>query len=126
MKSLLINVIILLVAIALLMTIGILGLIFALIYSLIYFKKYSYIKYWSDTIYLINVGIDKIGNVILALFLNEYFVYDKSIYPFGSVDHTISHVLAVNLILHNNVTRFGLFLVNILEFLDSGHMEKSL
>ena len=126
MKSLLINVIILLVAIALLMTIGILGLIFALIYSLIHFKKYSYIKYWSDTIYSINVGIDKIGNVILALFLNEYFVYDKSIYPFGSVDHTISHVLAVNLIRHNNVTRFGMFLVSILEFLDPGHMEKSL
>jgi hypothetical protein len=126
MKSLFINVVIFFVAILLLSTIGVLGIIFALIYSLIHFRKYSYIKYWSNTIFSINVGIDKIGNVILALFLNEYFVYDKKIYPFGSVDHTISHVLAVNLIKHKNVTRFGMFLVNVLEFLDPGHMEKSL
>lgn len=126
MKKIWINIILFFVATSLLMTIGVFGLIFAIFWTIINFRKYSFIKFWGDFLYSINLGIDKIGNVMLGVFLNQFFIHDKSIYPFGSVKHTISNVLAVNLIHHNNVTKFGQILVDILEFLDPGHMEKSL
>lgn len=126
MKKIWINIILFFVALALLFTVGVFGLVFAIFWTIIHFKKYSFIKFWGDLLYSINLGIDKIGNVMLGVFLNQFFIHDKSIYPFGSVKHTISHVLAVNLIYHNNVTKFGNVLVDILEFLDPGHMKKSL
>lgn len=126
MKKLFINIILFFVAVILLLTVGVFGLVYTFFVTIFNFKKYSFINYWSNMLYAINVGIDKIGNVILALFLNFLFLKNKNLYPFGSVKHTISHVLAVNLIDYNNLTKSGHIMVNILEFIDNNHMKKSL
>ncbi len=73
-------------------------------------------------IYTINVGIDKIGNVLLGAFLNQ-FAIKKTDYKFGDIDDTISKALAKNL---DNLTPLGKFIVDILESIDPGHMKKSL
>ena len=125
MKKLIINLIIFFVAIILLLTIGIYGLMYTLIESLFKYKNRSYINYWADLFYSINVGIDKIGNVLLAAFLNKYAIKDLK-FPFGNVNYTISYVLAINYLNLNNLKPFGKWLVNVLEKIDKNHMQKSL
>ncbi len=125
MKRLLVNIALFLVAVLLLSSAGIYGLIYSLIFSLLNLKKYSFIDFCADTIYSINIGIDQIGNVLLALFLTRYCLIDKTFFPFGKVDQTISHVLAVNYF-RFNLSSFGLWLVKTLDFFDKDHMYKSL
>ncbi len=122
MKKLIRNIILFFVAIILLSSIGVFGLIYTFIWSVINLKTISFIKYWSDLIYTINVGIDKIGNVLLGAFLNQ-FAIKKTDYKFGDIDDTISKALAKNL---DNLTPLGKFIVDILESIDPGHMKKSL
>lgn len=122
MKRLLINIIIFFVAIFLSSTIGALGLFYTLIYSIINFTKSNFIKYWADLIYTINVGIDKIGNVLLGEFLNKFAV-NKVYYKFGHINDTISYALAKNI---ESLSALGKFIANILEYLDPGHLKKSI
>lgn len=126
MKRIIVNIILLLVAILLLSTIGTFGLLYAICYTPFHYTKVSFVKFWGDLLYSINVGIDNIGNVTLSIFLNNFAVIDKTIYPFGSIHHTISHVLAVNYLQYQNTSRLGNWVINILEKLDKGHMQKSL
>ena len=124
MNKLLKNIVLLFVAIFLLFTIGIYGLVYSFFKSILTFSKANFIGYWADLLYQINVGIDMIGNVMLGKFLNHHAIINPG-YDFGKVKHTISHVLAVNQ-KNNNLTEFGKWIVNILEWIDPGHMEKSL
>lgn len=124
MKRLIKNIILFIAAVFLLITIGGFGLVYTLFWSIINFKVISFFKYWADLVYTINVGIDKIGNVLLAAFLNRFAV-KTDFYKFGNIDDTISYALALNL-KENNLTRLGIFIVNVLEYIDPGHMEKSL
>lgn len=73
-------------------------------------------------IYTINVGIDKIGNVLLGEFLNRFAVKELK-YPFGKINDTISFALAKNL---DNLSPLGKFIAYVLEYLDPGHLENSL
>jgi hypothetical protein len=125
MKRLIVNIILFFVAVVLLSTIGVFGLVYAVFYTAKNSTKVSFLKYWIDLIYTINIGIDQIGNVLLSTFLNNCTLIDKSRYEYGNVDNTISHVLAVNYF-GNNLTWFGNWIVNILETIDKGHMQKSL
>ena len=122
MKRLISNVIIFFVAIALLATIGTFGLIYTVFYSIINITKISFFKYWADLMYTINVGIDKIGNVLLAAFLNKFAIIEP-VYKFGNINDTISEALAKNL---DNLTPFGQWIVDVLEWIDPGHMKKSI
>jgi len=122
MKKLLKNIVLFFIAIILLITLGSLGLIYTIFSSIYNFKNISVLKYWSDIVYTINVGIDKIGNVLLGEFMNKFAVTEP-VYRFGNIDDTISKALAKNL---NNLTSLGKFIVNILEWIDPGHMEDSL
>ena len=126
MSKILKNILLFFVAIFLLSTIGVYGLIYAFVYSIFNIKKSSFGEYWGNLLYQINVGIDMIGNVMLGKFLNHHAIQDKTIYPFGNVNYTISHVLAVNKLKHDNTTRFGDWIIDILERIDPGHMEISL
>jgi hypothetical protein len=125
MKRLIVNIILFFVAVILLSTIGVFGLIYSVFWTVFNFKKVSFLKYWIDLIFSINIGIDQIGNVLLSTFLNSCCTVNKSHYPFGNVDHTISHVLAINYF-DGNLTRFGKMIVKILETIDKNHMYKSL
>lgn len=122
MKKLLKNIILLFVAIILLITLGTFGLLYTIISSVYNIRNLSVLKYWSNILYTINVGIDKIGNVLLGDFLNNFAVRNST-YKFGNIDDTISKALSKNI---NNLTSLGKFVVSILEFIDPGHMEKSL
>jgi len=125
MKRLLVNIALFFVAIILIGTIGIYGLFFGIVYSLIHYTKINFINFCADTMYAINIGIDQIGNVLLSTFLNKFCLINKLDYPFGKVDMTISHVLAINYFALN-LKSFGLLIVNILEFFDNDHMNKSI
>jgi hypothetical protein len=122
MKRFIKNIILFFVAIILLLTLGSFGVIYTIYSSIFNFKSISVFKYWSDIVYTINVGIDKIGNVLLGEFMNKFAVTEP-VYQFGNLDDTISKALAKNL---NNLTSLGKFIVNILEWIDPGHMEDSL
>jgi hypothetical protein len=122
MKKLFKNIVLFFIAIILLITLGSLGLIYTIFSSIYNFKNISVLKYWSDIVYTINVGIDKIGNVLLGDFMNKFAVI-KPVYLFGNLDDTISKALAKNL---NNLTSLGKFIVNVLEYIDPGHMKRSL
>lgn len=122
MKRLINNAIIFFVAIVLLATIGTFGLIYTVFWSIFNIRKISFLKYWADLIYTINVGIDKIGNVLLAAFLNKFAIVEP-VYKFGNINDTISEALAKNL---DNLTPFGKWIVDILEWIDPGHMKKSI
>lgn len=122
MKRLINNVILLIIAIILLSTVGVFGLFYTLIWSILNFTKNSFIKYWADLIYTLNVGIDKIGNVLLGAFLNQFAV-TKLQYPFGQINDTISYALAKNI---GYLSPLGQFIVNVLETIDPGHMQDSL
>jgi hypothetical protein len=106
----------------LLFTVGTFGLIYTIVWSLFNSAKISFFKYWADLMYTINVGIDKIGNVLLAAFLNKFAIVEP-IYKFGNINDTISEALAKNL---DNLTPFGKWIVDVLEWIDPGHMEKSI
>lgn len=125
MKNLIVNIILFFVAILLLSTIGLFGLVFSIFWSARNFTKVSFLKYWTDTMYSINMGIDRIGCVVLGPCLNSWVLINKVYYPFGSVTDTISRVLAINYFA-NNITPFGKKLVWILEKIDKDHMNKSL
>jgi hypothetical protein len=125
MKRLLVNIALFFVAIFLLSTIGVFGLIYGLYYSIRYYVKANFLNYWVDVIYSINVGIDQIGNVLLSSFLNRFCLINKQGHRFGKVTETISYVLAVNYFA-DNITTFGLWIVEVLEYLDDNHMAKSL
>jgi hypothetical protein len=126
MKRLFVNIVLFFVAVFLLSTVGVFGLIYGLYDSIKNYTKVQFIQYWADIIYLINIGIDQIGNVLLSPFLNKFcLIKDKGATKFGRITETISYVLAVNYFT-NNLTPFGLWLVNILEYIDKNHMEKSL
>jgi hypothetical protein len=122
MKKLIKNIILFFVAIILLLILGSFGMVYTIISSIYNFKNLSVLKYWSDIVYTINVGIDKIGNVLLGDFMNKFAVYEP-VYKFGNINDTISKALAKNL---NNLTSLGKFIVSILEWIDPGHMEDSL
>lgn len=124
MKRLIVNILLLIVATFLFCTVGLYGLIYSLITSIFKYNKISFLTYWSHLIYSVNVGIDQIGNVLLAAFLNRYAIF-KLDTPFGEEDEAISYVLAMNYFT-SNLRPFGKFLVNTLEKLDRDHMTKSL
>jgi hypothetical protein len=121
-KRLINNTIIFIVAMFLLFTVGTFGLIYTIVWSVFNSAKISFFKYWADLMYTINVGIDKIGNVLLAAFLNKFAIVEP-VYKFGDINDTISEALAKNL---NNLTPLGKFIVDVLEWIDPGHMEKSI
>jgi hypothetical protein len=124
MKRLIVNVFLFVVAILLLITLGSFGILYTVLYSVKNIKNVAFLNYWADLLYQINVGIDQIGNVLLARFLNNFAIINND-YPFGKVNMTISHVLAVNY-KNNNIAPLGLFIILILECIDTGHIEKSI
>jgi len=91
----------------------------SILYAIISFS----VPYFTELFYAIAIGLDKIGNVALAPFLNHTAVTNEKVLAFGRVRHTISYVLAINM---EHLTGFGVFLVNVLEVIDPGHMKKTL
>ena len=95
------------------------GIIYTIVTSFFHLKNpFNYIAY---VIKKIAVSIDQLGNVVCGDLFN--ITLSKTGAPFGNEDETVSKVLAKNL---HNLTKVGQLLVNFLEYVDKGHMKKSL
>jgi len=123
MKKILINIALFVIAIGLLSTVGLFGLIYTIGLTIITFDRFSLFRYWGDLLYQINIGIDQIGNVLLGEFMNRYLIKNNKIHLFGKVDETISYVIAKN---RGNLTKFGYIIAWILEKIDPGHLDKAI
>lgn len=70
------------------------------------------------------VSIDQTINAIAGNLLNHLWLIDKSSMTFGDMDKTISYNLGKNK-KHENLNRFGLFVCDLLHFIDENHVEKA-
>jgi hypothetical protein len=66
-----------------------------------------------------------LGNVVCQHLFNYCLVKKESRYKFGNVDETISSVLGKNK-LEKTLTILGIYLLSLLEFIDSNHGVKSI
>ena len=138
MKRVVNSIVLLIIAVGLASFLLPFGLLFSIYYGIRTFKPTGFAIYLSDLFYSVALGIDKIGNVILAALLNRVMLHRRHrAYLFGDINDTISRVLALNLPLKYDKYQFknkgsrkltwgGWYLVCILEWIDPGHMEKSL
>lgn len=120
MKRLLTNLGLIILGLLLLSTVGVAGVLFNLIYGIIKWNKQTTITYWANVFRELALGIDRIGCVLLGTFLTKTMIKTEDI-PFGKIDHTISHVLALNY-QADNLTKEGKALVWLLELVDEGHI----
>lgn len=117
MKSLIINLIILFVAIVLCAVFMPIGIYVAVLYA-IYNRS---IKYFSDVVLAIAAGLDRLGNATCGQLFN--IIFTKEGRNFGYPSDTVSRVLAVN---QSNLTRLGKIISTLLEKIEPGHLQKSL
>jgi 8-oxo-dGTP diphosphatase len=78
----------------------------------------------QEQAYRIAYAIDQLGNVVMADAFNKWLISDNGI-PFGNPDETVSSCLGKNK-RAGTLTKSGIFLDKILEWLDNGHSIKSI
>lgn len=132
MKRLLNSLVLFLVAVVLAAALFPLGFVTEVIFNIYYLRSKL-----ADYFYALALGIDKIGNVVLGTLFNKIMIVKKyKAYEFGSINDTISYVLARNLPVTvirfelnkketKVLTKLGWWLVCILERLDPDHMAKT-
>ena len=76
----------------------------------------------NEYLFKIALSIDILGNVVGGPLFNRSLILSTSHQPFGGHTHTISYVIAVNKY-HNNLTKAGIILANILDTIDPGHTD---
>ena len=92
------------------------GIIYGFIKNLLGISKKSLnMALWVD------IG----GNVMCSELFNDLLIQNITINPFGNPRQTISEVLGINNQLLN-ITKTGQVLVNILNYLDPYHVEKTI
>lgn len=116
------SILLLIVAIILFCILTPFGFIWALVTSIRKWIFKQFMIYLSNIFFSLSFALDLIGNVILAPFLNRFFITKLSTYHFGSIKHTISLVIAYNF-RENTLTNLGLIFYYILEFCDENHCE---
>jgi len=82
------------------------------------------VKIHSVYHFKIAISADQFGNVIGGPLFN-LILKKRGGYIFGDPDDTISMCLAINYKI-NNLTYLGRFFADMLEFIDKGHLEKSI
>ncbi len=91
------------------------------IYTFITFRaKPGRLNLYAKTIAL---SIDQLGNVVLSNLFNDLLIQSNG-YKFGNEDETISKVLGVNKY-HKTLKPWGVWLSNVLNRIDPGHVEKA-
>lgn len=77
--------------------------------------------YFLDTA----INLDRFGNREFRFSLNKYLIHKDSVNRFGDVRETISSVLGKNQ-RANTLTKLGVCICNILDFIDKDHCKKSI
>lgn len=91
---------------------------------LLTFKRKWY-KQLNDSCMKIAISIDQLGNVVFQYPMNYLFISKSSIDRFGNEDETISSVLGKNE-RSGNLKYLGKVLGGVLNWIDPGHLEKSI
>ena len=81
--------------------------------------------FFARLLFLVAIGIDKIGNVVCADLFNDTLIKQDSKYKFGDVKDTISKVLGVNK-RDDTLTKLGIFLANVLNWIEKDHVENAI
>lgn len=126
MKEMFKHLLLLIVASILLVVVGAIGIKYFIVKIIFWAFRFNgkATKKASSYFYDTALAIDKLGNVIIRDWLNDWCLKDSKIYPFGGEDQTVSHVLGVNK--NNGNLRFvGKILVVVLDSIDPGHTDKS-
>ena len=106
---------------------NVIGFVFMVVESLLFFKWRSGAKKLNDYFYQIALSKDQNSNVVLQNFFNKTMLKRKA-YKFGDPDETISFVFAVNKIL-GTLTLFGGFWALFLDLFErskGGHLYHTL
>jgi len=119
------NLLLALLAIAILSTFGVVGMLYTFF---VYFYKRKIGKSLETSakrFKKIAVLIDKFGNVIADEFWNAILITKEATHKFGNWTETMSYVLALAQ-MRGHLTDAGKFLVWFLDFVDKGHMQKAI
>ena len=108
----------LVIAIIVLFIVGVPVIVLSTIISL---SKNEGNLYYKD----LAIGVDHFGNVLISPVANLIIIKRNSNHKFGNIKETISRVLAHNF-KNKTCTKFGLVICNILEYIDKGHLSKSI
>ena len=123
--KLLINIILASVAFGLALLLFPIGLLFSIIHLIVNYSTKNTLSFGVKFFLAIAISIDQLGNVVCQHLFNHCLIKKESRYKFGNVDETISSVLGKNK-LEKTLTILGIYLLSLLEFIDSNHGVKSI
>lgn len=83
----------------------------------------QYFVLFSRLFYFAAYSVDRLGNVMCQFFFNDILI-QKDGYKFGNPNETVSAVLGMNK-KYKTLTKFGSYIVILLDFLDKNHVEKA-
>lgn len=101
------------------------GIVFAIstvvtpIYYICTFKWKTGLKKLDKWFMTMAISVDQFGNIACGKVL-QMFLTKKNGHPFNDEDDTVSYVLGRNEY-KNRLTKFGKFIVNVLDFVDKNH-----
>ena len=124
-KNFILNLLLLIVALALGIVLVPVGLMVGTLMSFLKKKWYRGIFYLGQNFRVIAVSIDQLGNVACSHLFNLTLIKKESKHLFGNPDETISSVLGKNK-LRNTLSRTGIILTKILGFFEKNHSIKSI
>ena len=101
-----------------------LGILYGFIKCLLKFNFRALFRKTNKYFRLLAISIDQMGNVAMQDLFDDILI-KKNGYKFGNIDETISSVLGKNERM-NTLTKFGLIIVKILNFIDPNHALNSI
>ena len=125
MKSLLINIILVLTALTFNVLLTGVFLIYNVVLMFVGFKFLTGLKNLSTYFYTIAVSLDQYSNVTLYPVLNKFLIKGDNVILFGNEDDTISYVIGRNKY-KNSLTKFGKFWAWFLDAVDKNHLDKTI
>lgn len=123
MKINYLNFLLFVVAVVLFVLLAPFGIICTLFVSVLMLSGMRPLQYLSHTAGVLAIAVDCLGNVVCRDLFNLTLITDDG-YGFGEVGETISYVLGRNK-QANTLTRTGILLANILNWIDPEHVERA-
>ena len=115
------NFLLFLIAFILVVSFSIVGVVFTIIRSIIYFNSGILKNYF----FRLAVSLDQFGGVAIGGLFNAVMISNKSANKFGDPDETISSVLGKNK-RDGTLIYWGLMLDSLLDYFDPNHSIKSI
>jgi hypothetical protein len=110
-----------LIAFILVVSFSVIGMVFTIIKSLVYFNSGILKSYF----FRLAVSLDQFGGVAIGGLFNAIMISKKSLNKFGDPDETISSVLGKNK-REGTLIYWGVVLESLLDYFDPNHSIKSI